>query len=90
MPRCRIGQRDARQDAAVRAIATRGIEQFAGFLDTKIPAGHQIDTFGLMSCMVGALVMARAVDNPDLATSIRESARHFIRSALYPETTRHD
>jgi hypothetical protein len=36
------------------------------------------------------LVLGRAVDNPDLATSRRESAQHFIRSALNPETISHD
>lgn len=89
-PIAALGSEMPRQDAAVRATATHGIEQLAQFLDTKIPSGHQADTFGLMSCMVGALVMARAVDDLDLATSIRESAQHFIRSALYPETTSHD
>ena len=89
-PIAALGGEMPRQAPEVRATATRGIEQFAQFLSSTMPAGHQADAFGLMSCLIGALVLARAVDDPVLSATIRASAEHFIRTALHSETTSND
>ena len=89
-PIAALGGEMPRQAPEVRATATRGIEQLARFLTSKMPAGHQDDALGMMSCMVGALVLARAVDDPVLSAAIRDSAQHFIRTALHLDATSHD
>jgi AcrR family transcriptional regulator len=89
-PIAALGGEMPRQAPEVRATATHGIEQLARLLTSKMPTGHQDDALGMMSCMVGALVLARAVDDPVLSAAIRDSAQHFIRTALHLDATSND
>ena len=35
----------------------------------------------ILPCIVGALMLARAVDDPQLSKGIRKAAREFVRGA---------
>lgn len=81
-PIAALGSEVPRQAPEVRAAATRSIEAMGATLASHMPADRQDAAFGAMSCMLGALVLARAVDDPQLSASIRASAQDFIRTAL--------
>ncbi len=81
-PVAALGSEMARQAPEVRAAATQGIENMANLLASYLPPGQQQDSLGAMSCMLGALVLARAVDDPKLSAAIRAGAKDFIHAAL--------
>ncbi|MBC7414129.1 MAG: TetR/AcrR family transcriptional regulator [Herminiimonas sp.] len=79
-PVAALGSEMGRQAPEVRAAATHGIENMAALLASYLPPDHKHAAFGTMSCMLGALVLARAVDDARLSAAIRASARDFIRT----------
>ncbi len=75
-----------RQQAEVRRAATRRIKDMIGLLERQFPdwgrnAAHE-KALGIVAAMVGAMMLARAVDDPQLSRSIRKSARELIRAAV--------
>ena len=69
-----------RQAPEVRHAATRRIMEMIDLLERQgaswgTAAGHERALTNL-SCIVGALVIARAVDEPGLSKAIRKAARH--------------
>lgn len=81
-PVAALGSEMARQAPEVRAAATHGIENMADLLASYLPPDQKQASFGAMSCMLGALVLARAVDDPALSAAIRAGAKDFIHAAL--------
>ena len=79
------GSEVPRQQADVRRAASRRIKELIGFVERQFPewgksAAHE-KAMGVVASMVGALILARAVDDPQLSKAIRKSAREQIRGA---------
>ena len=79
------GSEVPRQQAEVRRAAARRIKDIIGLVERQFPewgkaAAHE-KAMGIVASMVGALILARAVDDAQLSKSIRKSARELIRSA---------
>jgi AcrR family transcriptional regulator len=79
------GSEVPRQQAEVRRAAARRIKELIGFVERQFPewgkaAAHE-KAMGIVASMVGALILARAVDDAQLSKAIRKSARELIRGA---------
>src|SRR6266850_4434258 len=79
------GSEVPRQQADVRRAAARRIKDIIGLVERQFPewgkaAAHE-KAMGIVASMVGALMLARAVDDAQLSKSIRKSARELIRGA---------
>jgi AcrR family transcriptional regulator len=79
------GSEVPRQQPEVRRAAARRIKDLIGFVERQFPewgkaAAHE-KAMGIVASMVGALTLARAVDDPQLSKAIRKSAREVIRGA---------
>jgi TetR/AcrR family transcriptional regulator, transcriptional repressor for nem operon len=79
------GSEVPRQEAHVRRAASRRIKDLIGLIERQFPgwgrsAAHERAT-GLAATLVGALVLARAVDDAQLSGRIRKAARELIRAA---------
>jgi TetR/AcrR family transcriptional regulator, transcriptional repressor for nem operon len=74
-----------RQPAEVRRAASRRIKDFIGLIERQFPEwGKSVahdKAMGIVASLVGALMLARAVDDAQLSKAIRKSARAVIRSA---------
>jgi len=80
------GSEVPRQQADVRRAAARRIKDIIGLVERQFPewgkaAAHE-KAMGIVASMVGALMLARAVDDAQLSKSIRKSARELIRGAV--------
>ena len=74
-----------RQEAQVRRAASRRIKDFIGFIERQFPewgksAAHD-KAMGIAATLVGSVVLARAVDDPQLSKRIRKAARELIRAS---------
>ena len=74
-----------RQDAEVRRVAGRSIKDLIGLIERQFPdwgrnAAHEKAT-GIAATLVGAVVLARAVDNGQLSHRIRKATRELIRAS---------
>ncbi len=79
-----LGSEMPRQAAEVRRAATRRIKEFIDlvarqFPDWGLPGAHE-RALVTVSTMVGALLLARAVDDPKLAEDLREAALSHLTS----------
>jgi hypothetical protein len=79
------GSEVPRQQAEVRRAAARRIKDMIGLVERQFPdwgrnAAHE-KALGIVAAMVGALMLARAVDDEPLSRAIRKSAREAIRAA---------
>jgi TetR/AcrR family transcriptional repressor of nem operon len=77
-PLAALGSETSRQTPQVRRVATRHIKEMIDLLarqspDWGQPAAHE-RALVTISTMVGALVLARAVDDPGLSDGLREAA----------------
>ena len=74
-----------RQQAEVRRAASRRIKDMIGLVERQFPewgkSGTHEKAMAVTATLVGALLLARAVDDPQLARSIRKAARELIRAA---------
>jgi TetR/AcrR family transcriptional regulator, transcriptional repressor for nem operon len=75
-----------RQQAEVRRAASRRIKDFIGLVERQFPewgkqAAHE-KAMAIVASLVGALILARAVDDPQLSKSIRKAAREAIRAQV--------
>jgi TetR/AcrR family transcriptional repressor of nem operon len=80
------GSEVPRQQADVRRAAARRIKELIGFVERQLPewgkaAAHE-KAMGIVASMVGALMLARAVDDAQLSKAIRKSARELIRATV--------
>src|SRR5258706_14687384 len=79
------GSEVPRQHAEVRRAVGRRIKELIGLVERQFPEGGQQapheKAMAIASNLVGALTLARAVDDPQLSKAIRKSAREVIRAA---------
>jgi len=78
-----LGTETARQSPAVRRAATRQIASFARLLAQHMPGGAEEAENGeralaALSSMIGALVIARIVDDPGLSRAVRAAAARAV------------
>jgi TetR/AcrR family transcriptional regulator, transcriptional repressor for nem operon len=71
-----------RQPADVRRVATRRIKDLIGLIERQFSdwgkgAAHE-KAMAIAASLVGALLLARAVDDPQLSRAIRKAARELI------------
>jgi len=80
-----LGCETRRQTPEVRRVATRRVREMADLLERQMPGWGESrrhrDALGVMSCLVGSMVIARLVDDPALAKSVRAAAVRTIRTA---------
>ena len=79
------GSEVPRQCPEVRRAVSRRIKDLIGLLERQFPdwgkqAAHE-KAMAIVATLVGALMLARAVDDPQLSKAIRKSARDLIRGA---------
>jgi TetR/AcrR family transcriptional repressor of nem operon len=81
-PLSAIGSELARCDDNTRAVATAGfrklVDLIAGRSDKPAPAAARARTLVAVSTMIGALTMARVVDDPKLSAEILKEARKSL------------
>ena len=79
------GSEVPRQSPEVRRTATRRIKDLIGLVERQMPdwgrAGSRDKAMAILGCLVGTLVLARSVDDPELSRALRRAARNFIRDA---------
>lgn len=71
-----------RQAPAVRRAATERIKEMVDMVERQGPAwgqaaGHEA-ALAQLSCIVGAMIIARAVDEPALSQAVRRAARRSV------------
>jgi TetR/AcrR family transcriptional regulator, transcriptional repressor for nem operon len=78
------------QTPAARAAMTRGlrsqIERVGNALPDMDPADRRRAAIGTWAAMVGAVILARAVDDPALSDEVLEQTRAWINAAINPAT----
>lgn len=86
-PVAALGSEIPRQEAPVRAAATERIRDLVGLLDELLarrgaPAGtaRREQAQAHLATMVGALMLARAVDDPTLSRAFRKAARQHLHT----------
>ena len=72
-----------RQHTEVRRAVSRRIKELIGLVERQFPewgkqAAHE-KAMAIVASLVGALTLARAVDDPQLSRAIRKAARELIR-----------
>jgi AcrR family transcriptional regulator len=77
------GSEVPRQPPQVRRATTRRIKDLIGLVERQMPrsgkAGKREKAMAILGCLVGTLLLARAVDEPQLSKALRKAARGFIR-----------
>jgi TetR/AcrR family transcriptional regulator, transcriptional repressor for nem operon len=77
-----LGSETPRQAPEVRRVMTRRVKEMADLVARQLPswgdASSHDDALAVLSTMVGALLIARAVDDPALAKSVRASAKRLV------------
>lgn len=81
-----LGSETRRQTPEVRKVATRRIKELVDFIGRQLPGwggakAHE-EALAAMSCVVGALLIARIVDDPALAKSVRKAAADLVRTGV--------
>jgi TetR/AcrR family transcriptional repressor of nem operon len=84
-PLAALGSETSRQTAEVRRVATRHIKEMVDLVarqspDWGQPGAHQ-RALVTVATMVGALLLARAVDDPGLSDGLREAALKHLTTA---------
>lgn len=74
-----------RQQPAVRHAATRRMKEMADLVERQLPGwrrpGNDERTLAILSCLVGAVVIARASDDPAFSAAVRHAAGRLARQA---------
>jgi TetR/AcrR family transcriptional repressor of nem operon len=74
-----------RQTPAVRHAATERIKEMVDLVERQGrawgEAGGHDEALAQLSCMVGAIIIARAVDDPALSQAVRRAARRSITAS---------
>jgi TetR/AcrR family transcriptional repressor of nem operon len=76
-----LGTETRRQPDEVRAIATRGAKSLTTLVERHLPETEREtrrdEARVIVSALVGAMVIARAVDSPELAKAFRSAVKRF-------------
>jgi AcrR family transcriptional regulator len=80
------GSEVPRQCPEVRRAVTRRIKELVSLIEQQLPdwgkqAAHE-KAMAVAPTLVGALMLARAVDDPQLSKSIRKAAREAVRTSV--------
>ena len=75
----------ARQPAAVRQTYTEGVRSALARIEQLVPGARREARFALLAGMVGALALARAVDDEGLSAAILRGTRGFWTRSLGPK-----
>lgn len=86
-PLAALGSETSRQAPEVRRVTTRHIKEMIDLVarqspDWGRPSAHD-QALVTLSTMVGALLLARAVDDPALSDRLREAARQHLLPAAH-------
>jgi TetR/AcrR family transcriptional regulator, transcriptional repressor for nem operon len=86
-PLAALGSETSRQAPEVRRVATRHIKEMIDLVarqssDWGQPGAHE-RALVTLATMVGALMLARAVDDPGLSDGLREAARRHLTSVSH-------
>jgi TetR/AcrR family transcriptional repressor of nem operon len=86
-PLAALGSETSRQTPEVRRVTTRHIKEMIDLVarqspDWGQPGAHE-RALVTLSTMVGALMLARAVDEPDLSDSLRLAALQHLNAAAH-------
>jgi TetR/AcrR family transcriptional repressor of nem operon len=80
-----LGSEMPRQTAQVRRVATRRIKEMIDLVTRQLPewgeSGAHERALVTLATAVGALVLARAVDDPKLSEALREAALNHLTPA---------
>jgi TetR/AcrR family transcriptional regulator, transcriptional repressor for nem operon len=80
-----LGSEMPRQSAQVRRVATRRIKEMIDLVTRQLPEwgepGAHERALVTLAAAVGALVLARAVDDPKLSEALREAALNHLTPA---------
>ena len=83
-----LGSELPRQADTVRRAATHRFEDMVALVERQLPTRGQPGSHGeamaVLSCLVGTLVLARAVDRPALADALRQASRNFLAERMAP------
>lgn len=86
-PLAALGSETSRQTPEVRRVATRHIKEMIDLIARQSPdwgqPGAHDHALVTLSTMVGALLLARAVDEPRLSERLLESALHHLLPAAH-------
>ena len=75
----------ARQPAAVRQAYTEGVRSALARIEQLAPGARREARLALLAGMVGALALARAVDDEELSAAILRGTRGFWTRSLEPQ-----
>ncbi|VTR98289.1 family transcriptional regulator : Transcriptional regulator, TetR family OS=Azoarcus sp. KH32C GN=AZKH_1730 PE=4 SV=1: TetR_N [Gemmata massiliana] len=79
----------SRSSPDVRRVITEGIKSLLGVLESNVPGGtrktKRARAISVFTAMVGALAVARAVDDPNLSKEILAAASKSLATAYLPE-----
>ncbi len=82
-PVAALGSEMHRQAPEVRAAATAHIKQMGALLQGLLPAGSpKGEGLALAGALIGNLLLARAVDEPQIASQMLGAARAFLHARL--------
>jgi len=81
-----LGSETRLQPPELRKVATRRVKEMADMVARQLPrwgaSETHDDALAVMSTLVGAMVIARMVDEPELSSAIRRAAAGFIRAGI--------
>jgi len=79
-----LGSETRRQGPAVRRAATRRIKESADLIERQMPdwGERHEDALAVLSCLVGAVTIARSTDDQALSRAVRKAAARLIRRAV--------
>src|SRR5262249_39700178 len=79
----------SRQPAPVRRAFTDSFRRYSARLATLLPGRHKADreetALALLSGLAGAVMLARAVSDPDLSDRILNASRQFYLDAVHQQ-----
>jgi TetR/AcrR family transcriptional regulator, transcriptional repressor for nem operon len=82
-----LGTDTARAGGEVRKTYAEGLQSLLDILTNALPGfskpARRRKAVAAMATLVGAITLARAVDDPGLSDEILEAARHELRAAAY-------
>jgi TetR/AcrR family transcriptional regulator, transcriptional repressor for nem operon len=82
-----LGTDAARSSPALRGVFANGLQAFLDILTAALPGfskpAKRRKAVAAMATMVGAVTLARAVDDPALSEEILDAARQELRNATY-------
>ncbi|MGA0611252.1 TetR/AcrR family transcriptional regulator [Caldimonas sp. KR1-144] len=80
-----LGSEVPRQAEPVRRAATQRMKEMADLVERQLPGwrrpGNDERALAILSCLVGAMVIARASDDPAFSTAVRQAAGKLARQA---------